>query len=445
MKVVDVFLIILAVTFGYTQAPDTLWTKTYGGDSADFAYSIQQTEDGGYIVVGPSSSFGAGDDDLWLLRTDSTGGIIWSKNYGGANSDWGNAVRQTTDGGYVIAANTESYGAGGSDVWLMKTDSVGDTTWAITYGGTEDDWCVSVQQTTDGGYFLTGQTKSFCVGSPGDIWLLKTDSDGDTLWTKTYGGDTNYEAMSAFGCETSDGGYVVAANYWLPQGGVLSGWHIRTDAYGETLWTKVYNEKQFCSVRQTPDSGYILVGGCRDSLMQPCLYLVRTDAQGESLWTKSYFCGIGFSLQLTSDGCYIITGIYQYLGEFRLWILKMTANGDSLWTRTYGESTSGGYAVQQTADYGYIVCGFKYDASTSFDFWLLKMESDVGARENGRTFTINRGVTATIFRGPLRLPEGETCKVFDISGRLIEPTKIQPGIYFIEVDGVVTQKVVKVR
>lgn len=429
----------------FAQAPDTLWTKIYGGDSADFAYSIQQTLDGGYVIVGLSRSFGAGSYDVWLLKTNPSGDTIWSKTYGGSNSDGGNAVQQTTDGGYIIAANTGSYGAGNSDGWLLKTDSVGDTTWAITYGGAEDDYCFSVQPTSDGGYFLTGQTQSFCVGSSGDIWLLKTDETGDTLWTKTYGGDTNYEAMGAFGCETFDGGYVVVGNYWVPQGGVYSGWHIKTDSLGDTLWTKLYEEKYLGCVRQTPDSGYILVGGCSDSLLQPYLYLVKTDAQGESLWTKSYLGGVGFSLQLTSDSCYIITGQHD-LADCLL-IFKTAANGDSLWMRLYGvPGSSCGHAVQQTDDGGYIVGGYiSLFGTGGYDFWLLKMEPDVGVEENTTTIVANKEINATIFNGPLLLPENKNCKVFDITGREVDSNRLAPGIYFIEVDGKITKKVIKIQ
>jgi hypothetical protein len=156
---------------------DTQWTRTYGGDSADYGYSVQQTSDGGYIVAGWTASFGAGDHDVYLIKTNASGDTQWTRTYGGTSRDYANSVQQTSDGGYIVAGLTESFGAGGYDVYLIKTDASGDMRWTRTYGDTSDDEGNSVQQTSDGGYIVAGGTWFFGAWD-WDVYLIKTDANG---------------------------------------------------------------------------------------------------------------------------------------------------------------------------------------------------------------------------------------------------------------------------
>jgi hypothetical protein len=155
----------------------TSFAKTYGGTNWDEAFSVQQTSDGGYIVAGRTYSFGAGYWDIFLIKTDANGNIIWAKTYGGTDFDEAFSVRQTSDGGYIVAGET-NYFVGGVNIFLIKTDANGNIIWAKTYGGTDWDDALSVQQTSDGGYIVAGKTNSF--GAVGfDIFLIKTDANGD--------------------------------------------------------------------------------------------------------------------------------------------------------------------------------------------------------------------------------------------------------------------------
>ena len=255
-------------------------------------YSVQQTTDGGFIIAGSTRSFGVGTpdgDNVYLIKTNASGDTLWTRNYGGTGIDWGNAVRQTTDGGYIIAGYTESFGAGIGDVCLIRTNAAGDTLWTRTYGGIYDDWGYSVQQTTDGGYIITGGTASFGAGDE-DVYLIKTNALGDTLWTRTYGGTDIERGYSVQ--QTTDGGYIFAGLTYSFGAGGADVYVIATDAQGDTLWTRTYGgtgDDEGYSVQQTTDGGYIITGWTASfGAGGNNVYLIKTDAQGDTLWTRTY-------------------------------------------------------------------------------------------------------------------------------------------------------------
>jgi len=388
MKTAIILTVLLGLSFTPMAAAgpgDTLWTRTYGGSDGDYGESVQQTSDGGYIIAGYTNSFGAGGFDVWLLRTDSSGDTLWTRTYGGTEGDYGYSVQQTSDGGYIIAGMTYSFGAGGRDVYLLKTDSSGDTLWTRTYGGSDGEEGYSVQQTSDGGYIIGGYTYSFGAGSY-DVYLLKTDSSGDTLWTRTYGGsdyDWGYSVQ-----QTSDGGYIIAGGTWSFGAGGGDVYLLKTDSSGDTLWTRTYggsDSEEGYSVQQTLDGGYIIAGytgsfgaGYDD------FYLLKTDSSGDTLWTRTYE-GTGWdyanSVQQTSDGGYIIAGeIWSYgTVEGDVYLVKTDSSGDTLWTRTYGGSDDDyGSSVQETSDGGYIIAGFTDSFGAGYeDVYLIKTVGDV--------------------------------------------------------------------
>jgi len=310
--------VLLLVSTAAAGAGDTLWTRTYGGRSHDLGQSVQQTSDGGYIIAGSTESFGAGYEDVYLVKTDSSGDTLWTRSYGGSYEDVGYSIRQTSDGGYIIAAYTQSFGAGSTDVYLLKTNSSGDTLWTRTYGGSDCDGSSSVEQTSDGGYIIAGYTESFSAGGY-DVYLLKTDSSGDTLWTRTYGG--SYDEVGWAVQQTSDGGYITAG-YTLSFGaGGYDVYLLKTDPSGDTLWTRTYGGRSHewgRSVQQTSDAGYIIAGhtlsfgaGSYD------VYLLKTDPSGDTLWTRTYGGSDSdgsLSVRQTSDGGYIIGGFTESFG-----------------------------------------------------------------------------------------------------------------------------------
>lgn len=451
MKTVNVVFVgsLLITTTALAQPPDTLWSRTYGGAEWDLAYSLQQTADGGYIIVGNTSSFGIGTpkyENVYMIKTDSLGDTLWTRVYGGPGYDEGKSVDQTMDGGYVVAGNTALGDSlqWGVNVRLIKTDSLGDTLWTQIYGGMYWDNAASVQQLADTGFIIVGSTESYGAGHT-DVWLLRTDPHGDTLWTRTYG-ESGYDWGNSVQ-QTNDGGYIVF--------GILSYdmWLLKLDSVGDTIWTQTYGGSAGDygkGVQQTYDGGYILVGDTRSfGAGNRDIYLIKTDSLGDTLWTQTYGdtgLELGSFVYATSDTGYAITGFTNSFGPGSFYVMKTDSIGDTLWTMRFGSAgNDDGASIKETADGCYIAVGWRVVGPGDFDIYLIKIASDVGIKEVDENRHRNINFGATIFSGPLLLPEGKKCRVFDITGRLVSPARMRPGVYFIEIDGEIKQKVVKIK
>ena len=439
MKIVGVLVILIVVCFGYTQAPDTLWTKTYGGPEDDWASVVRQTSDGGYIIVGTTHSFGMGSpSSIWLIKTDANGNTLWTATYGNTNMLMvgGNDVQQTSDGGYIIAGGCWTLTLNG---WLIKTDSTGSVLWSVLGG----ENFASVIQTPDGGYIAAGN-----VGNPRfcNAYLSKKDSLGAAQWDRIYEHASRYSGANSV-VRTTDGGYVAA--------GADSSrfYYFKTDSLGYTLWFNVFNTGFAHSIKQEPDGGFAIAGETSGGGFGGTdICLVKCDSAGNSYGMWPYggpSDDMAYSLEICADSTYIVAGYTESFGAGNsdVYLLRIDVDGAMLWANTYGGAANdGANSVQRTTDGGYIIAGYTESfGAGGRDVYLIKTEPDVGIEENDPSIVANKDITATILRGQLRLPEGKKCKVFDITGRIVEPNSMTRGIYFIEVDGVVTQKVVKVR
>jgi hypothetical protein len=317
--------------------------------------------------------------DCWLIKTDSSGNKLWDKTFGGTADDFGVSVRQTQDGGYIIAGYTFSFGAGMRDCWLIKTDSSGNKLWDKTFGGTRDDMCYNVLQTPDGGYLLVGNTWSFGPDNSGHIWVIKTDSSGNNLWDKTFGGTL---CGTALGIEpTGDGAYILAGYTWTCPASNGDAWLMKMDSTGNGLWEATFGGSghEYAEVAwQTEDGGYVVFCTKSDDA-----WLIKTDSSGNKVWDKTFGsvqqCWVTDGC-IADDGGYIMTGVKHttYLGPqlyANLWVVKTDSDGNQTWDTTYGYGY--GEFIEQTNDGGFVIVAEGYSSSPDYaDILLMKLSGN---------------------------------------------------------------------
>jgi len=240
---------------------DSLWEQTFGGSSIERAWAVEQTADSGYILTGLTYSYGHGNSDVWLLKINSDGELVWTKTFGSDQLEEGYSVQQTEDLGYIICGFTDSFGAGQTDAYIVKTDENGELEWSNTYGGPFFDYGYCIRETIDG-YIITGE-KSNGNSEPSDVWLFKIDKSGNQIWSRTYGGAETQIGSSV--TLTDDGGYMIAG-YSYPYTNDLGNsevWIIKTDAQGNSVGNKLLGEDGLdiaTDIIHTKDNGYAICG-----------------------------------------------------------------------------------------------------------------------------------------------------------------------------------------
>ncbi len=349
------------------QGGGIVWENTFGGNQEDYGYSVvENTSQHRYITVGRSRSGGNGGYDVYLFAVDTNGTQAWQLYFGGSVDDGAYSMCNTNDGGYAIAGYTYSYGVGGSDVYIIKTNGFGVLEWQKFYGGINDEYGWNINQTSDGGYVIAGYTNSFGNGAQ-DIYVIRLNSAGDTVWTKTIGGTDN---DLAFGVEqTSDGDFIIAGTTYSFGAGNSDIYLIKIGANGDSLWAKTIGttaNDRGLAIAIAQDGGYIIAGDNGNNAV-----IVKTDANGIITWQNEYG-GNGAeyanAIKPSSDGGYIIAGASNSVSVsyFDTYMIKINATGNAVWTRTSSLAHNDyGYDVIQTADGGYIVVGYAY---TAFDY-----------------------------------------------------------------------------
>jgi len=292
----DVYVVKLDAT-GNLQ-----WTRTIGGENEDLGHSLIQTSDGGYAIAGHTKSFGAGDWDVYVVKLDSAGNLQWTRTIGGENEDLSLSLIQTSDGSYAIAGTTKSFGAGEDDVYVVKLDANGNLQWTKTIGGPKRDWSSSLIQTSDGGYAIAGYTQSFSVGGY-DVYVVKLDANGNLQWTKTIGAKKEDLGLSLI--QTSDGGYAIAGKTNSFGAGGLDVYVVKLDANGNLQWTKTIGAKNKYSSKpsliQTSDDGYAIAGDTKSfGAGETDICIVKLDKNGNACCAVSQTSRVGSGGRLGS-------------------------------------------------------------------------------------------------------------------------------------------------
>ena len=384
--IISLAVIALAFTAPTAPAqpgpPDTLWTRTFGGDSTEHAYAVEQTSDGGYIITGYSMSFGGGANKTYLIRTDHSGDTLWTKAYTISRVNYPYDVKETIDGGFIIVG----YKIIGSyrDLFLLKVDSLGNQEWERFYGGSDHDVGHQVLLTPDGGYIAFGYTYSFGIGTPSNsnFYLLRVDSLGNELEYRTYGG-TGKENGYCFD-NTADGGYILGGLTGSYGAGAYNIFIVKIDSSLNQEWQQTFggprNDMAY-SVKQTSDGGYAVAGFYYYN-GQPNMdfYLVKTDSVGNEIWARNYGGYLDeecYGMDLTLDGGFILCG---YTRSFATrpqagYIVKADSLGNEQWNIVaYSSFWSIIEDIDQLPDGCYIACGLHEDALG--EFWLLKINSE---------------------------------------------------------------------
>jgi|GEM_PF-6312018 len=353
------------------------WAKSYGGTSSDRGTAIQQTADGGFVVAGTTYSLGY--NDIWVVKINNSGVIEWEKSYGGIMDDGADAIYQTSDGGYIISGYTDSFGSSLLDFWLLKLDSSGVVEWEKRFGGSNSERAFSVQQTDDGGFIVAGSTLSFGAGDS-DIWVIKLDSAGTIEWQKAYGTAGTESASSVR--QTPDGGYIIAGKI-TPVGTNVSDFlMVKLTSTGGFDWAKTLgtsNSEEADCIRLTADGGFIISGAAFLGAGNSEAWIIKMESDHSIKWQKTFGGSSGdraLAVRQTSDGNYIVAG-YTYSfgpGAGDVWVIKLDSNGSVVWQKAYGTlNQEEGTDINEADNGEFIVTGYTKQPNLPIDLWILNL------------------------------------------------------------------------
>ncbi len=393
--------------------PPMAWDQIYGGSDSDRCYSVHQTADGNIYLKGVTWSYGAGDSDLFLVKTDESGNELWWQTYGGAGTEFpAHQIYQNQDSSIIVGGYTQSFGVVPNDFYLVKTDLDGTELWAYTYGSDESETCYGVSQTNDGGYIMSG-----CTSTPNayyDVYLVKVNSMGIEEWNMTHGYPDKEVCYGVR--QTSDSGYITAG-FTRSLGTYDDGYLLKTDSLGNVEWDQHYaghSWDYFFTVLETLDGGYIAAGYSDAYPGGPAqMWAVKTDAVGNQLWNK-YYGESGedrcYSLQLSPDGGYFLGGGTDptVSGEFYdMWLVKINSQGVLLWEETYGDNDAEMCnALLPTENGGFLMGGYNVPyGGGDMDMYLVRLED-----QGEPSFTL----TLTPYDPPIQIPAGGGTFQYDL-------------------------------
>ncbi len=375
-----VLLIISIMTFPLFGG----FERIYGGLAVDKAFDIVQMSDGGFVICGSQDSTLAEFSDAIVLRVDAMGDTLWSEIIRTPLDEDFFSVDLTDDNNIILAGHANSPATEDYDIYLVKMSPSGELLWEKRIGiSNEDDWGTKVRATSDGGYILTGFTSSFSAGD-WDIYVIRTDSEGDTVWTTYAGGD--FDDVGYDVRQTTDGGFVVTGITESDLSGIRDIFMLKLDAMGDTVWTHTYGgtgHDEAYGLELRDDGGYILVGSTQSFGSGGFdIYVISTDEFGDTLWTRTYgssFMEWGSDIERTDDGGFIIAGwssAYSGVGQ-QAYMLKIDSEGYMEWEHHYGGTSNDiCNAVVPTSDGGFALAGYSFSYSAVVgDAYIVKTDS----------------------------------------------------------------------
>ena len=402
-------IVVALVNICFSQS---YWQRTYGGDGETNISAMTPSHDGNYLCAGYTSATSSGPRDGWLLKIKPDGDTLWTKTYFESADDRLQAICPISDGNFLLVGTTYTFGAGESDGWLITINQYGETLWLIPFGGSEADYLNSILPTADGNFLLGGKRAT-------EGWLIKVTMDGDTLWTKSYGGI--YRNFFRKICPAENGNFLcVGADEQPPDKKFADGWLVKIKPDGDTLWTKMYggSDREFLNTIIPAADGNFLLGGMSWTFGTGTqnAWLVKINSDGDTLWTKAYGEGDYSEVYVicpTADGNFLLGGDTQFPNERESvgWLIKIKPNGDTLWTKTFGRRNGGSLAaIIPTAD-GNILCGGCYYDLRYQNAWIICIIADQYAcKDSLFSFKIpTYGIDSLNFvYTPLKVPSGMT-------------------------------------
>lgn len=509
MKKLLLFSALLGLgSFAAIAQPAVEWKKSYGGTQYEHIYDVNQTRDGGYIVAGNSDSndgdltSSKGNNDIWVVRTNDTGKILWQKSFGGSLDEDPGSIQQTSDGGFIMGGASRSDDGdisgniGTWDFWVVKMDSLGNIEWEKNYGGMDEDRIISLQQTNDGGYIAVGNTYSSDVMVTDhigrlDIWVVKLSATGAVEWKKSYGGTQMDDPTKVL--QTADSGYIITAYsdskdvHLTKNNGDWDFWVLKISKTGAIQWQKSYGGSAAdypWSIIQSLEGGYMVIGESKSNDLDVSgnkgdydYWALKIDDTGNIQWQKTFGgteWDFGRAICQLADSTYVATGISRSAdGDIKakrglsddVWTLAFSTTGALLWEKSFGgDGSDYGYCMKTTKDNGVILGCVSSSSNKDFldskgngDIWLIKLKGDekptsiydLSATQEPIMLYPNPAQNKIYIQGATL--SANEYSIVDVNGKLIQKEKLatdrsidvsalQPGCYWISVSDMQTQQ-----
>jgi hypothetical protein len=436
MLLIALFLLLSVQAFA--QSPEIVWAQTFGGADYEYGQSICMTSDGNYVTAGfMAEGSDSTQGDILLIKINPTGDVIWTKILGGPEDDYAYCVRETSDGGFILGGYTIANEQYGQDSYLLKTDSEGNEIWHKNFGGAREDVCYSVRQTFDGGYIMAGNSNSF-INNLGDMYVVKTDANGNLQWENIYGGMDHDGANCVV--ETAGGDLLFGGWTYSFGQGWIDAYLVKTNSDGDTVWTHTYGgygRDSINDIIEIEDECLIFTGrSCIADQNAADVYLTKLNSDGSVVWEQTYgteYEDIAYCVNQMESGNLIIVGSCASFGfsETDIYLIKTDSNGDSLWTANFGGTDFDvAHSLVINSDSSFVMAGAtaSYGAG-SWDYYVIKvaepLPSSAADVKLPAQLTLNQNYpnpfnASTVISFTLNQPLDISLDIYDIMGRKVE-------------------------